>query len=405
MNVLSPFLLCVASGLVLAQEPPVPAVAAPTVPAAGVSSVGFGRAASYREALAFALEEAVAKVKGVQIVRGAPVRDRLVIVERHADGSRRDWFDGVADGEHGWVQQQIAGFVSGYEVEKRQQVDGGWEVTVRATVATAPDALAPIVVEVDDQGLRRWRLSRFESDAATVAFDTQAGEYRGPAVARSLRTCPGLSIAGGGARVNVGAGAAPAEREKDGQQVVASHRVVLQWGTLELQSAVERSNIARPSNGPRPEYVIGGAVEVSLRIDDLVRGVVVLDEHFAVPADVPAGFAADRVEAAVQALADKACAVVAQKIFFALRPPAVLRKWAGEKAGQWLVEVSMPRAVAAGFRNFEVGLDGSLASPDWQPIAPAALVGGTATSCTFRIDIDDATAIDAAAAQVRPLDP
>lgn len=404
MNVLSPFLLCVVSGLLLAQEPPAPAAPAPVIPTAGVSSVGFGRAASYREALAFALAEAVAKVKGVQIVRGAPVRDRLIIVERHPDGGRRDWFDGIADGEHEWVQQQIAGFVSGYEVEQRRKADDGWEVTVRATVATVPDALAPIVIDLDDRGPGRWRLARFESDA-TVAFDTQAGDYRGPAVAKSLRSCPGLTIVGGGARVRVAAGSAPAEREKDGHQVVASQRVVVQWGTLELQSAVEKPNVARPTNGPRPEYVLGGTVEVTLRIDDLVRGVSVLDEQFAVPADVPAGFPADRIEAAVQALADKARAVVAQKVFFALRPPVVLRKWAGEQAGQWFVEVSMPRAVAAGFRSFEVGLDGSLASPDWQPIAPATLVGGTATSCTFRVDVADAAAIDAAAAQVRPLDP
>ena len=61
--------------------------------------------------------------------------------------------------------------------------------------------------------------------------------------------------------------------------------------------------------------------------------------------------------------------------------------------------LAMSRRVAQGYEQFAVGSSGSLGSPDWRPLGSAQLVGGTDTSCTFRlVGIDD----PGAAADVEP---
>jgi hypothetical protein len=130
---------------------------------------------------------------------------------------------------------------------------------------------------------------------------------------------------------------------------------------------------------------------------------VLLDETFSVPADKPSQWSAERLDAVVTFLVDKAKGEVAKKVFFTLRPPVVMRKWAGD-GGAWFVEARMSKRVAAGFRKFTVGNDGSLANPDWQDLATATLVGGSAQSCTFRLaDVADASRIVADVSQVRPV--
>jgi hypothetical protein len=126
-------LACCLVSIATAQEPTPapPAAAAAETPPGGTWSEGFGRATNYRSALANAIEDAVGKVKGISVARGAAVRSRLSVVSDHKDGDKDGWFDGEADGEREWVQQQIAGFVLRYEVAKKEKAqDGHWEVTV-----------------------------------------------------------------------------------------------------------------------------------------------------------------------------------------------------------------------------------------------------------------------------------
>ena len=149
---------------------------------------------------------------------------------------------------------------------------------------------------------------------------------------------------------------------------------------------------------PEAEPPVHGDQSLSRR-----QGTVLLDEELDVAADRPGAYSAARLDAFGTALVDKAKAEVAKKVFFSLRQPLVLRKWVGE-GGKWSVEARISRRVAAGFKKFAVGNNGSLAGPDWQNLASAKLVGGTATSCTFELsDITNPADIEAMVAEVRPV--
>jgi hypothetical protein len=402
----------VCSVLLAAAVPAVAAVPAQEAPQAKAAedarkdawSEGFGRAPSYRSALAQALEDAVAKAKGVEIARGPSIRSRLAVVAEHEDGEQRGFFDGEAENEREWVQQQIAGFVRSYEVDKKAKADDRmWEVSVRALVAGLDHLASELVIELQDNDLRSWQLERFEEGGPGRAFDRRKGRFQGPKIGEYLRRSGAVKVTGSGKGVNVRTGTERTQREKAGHQLIASHRVVIEWQPLVVQSLVEKPNKARPTKGPRPEYMSGGAVTVTLKVEDLVHDVVLLDETFSVPADKPSQWSADRLDAFVTDLVDKAKGEVAKKVFFTLRPPVVMRKWAGD-GGAWFVEARMSKRVAAGFRKFTVGNDGSLANPDWQDLATATLVGGSAQSCTFRLaDVADASRIVADVSQVRPV--
>ncbi len=367
-------------------------------------SEGFGRATSYRAALAQALEGAVGKAKGIEIARGPSIRSRLAVVSEHKDGDKSGFFDGKSELEREWVQQQIAGFVKSYEVTKKGKAkDRMWEVSVRALVASVDQLESELIIELIDNDLRKWQLERYEEDGPGRAFDRRKGNFRGPKIGEYLRRSGAVKVVSTGPGVKVTGNSDRTQREKVGHQLVASHRVVINWQPLVVSSLVERPNIARPSSGPRTEYMKGGAVQVSVRVENLIERTVMLDETFDVPADKPGMYSADRLDAFVTALVDKAKAEVAKKVFFTLRQPVVLRKWAGD-GGKWFVEARISRRVAAGFKKFSVGNNGSLASPDWQSLASATLVGGNATSCTFQLaDITDPAGIEAAVSEVRPI--
>lgn len=380
-----------------AQQPAPPAAAA----RADGWTEGFGRAASYRAALAAALEDAVGKAKGIAIARGPAVRSRLSVVSTHSDGVPVGWFDGEAEHEREWVQQQIAGFVQRYEVAaKAKGDDGQWEVTVRAQIATAGDGPA-VVVDLVDDDLRKWQLERFEEDAAGP-FDRIAGTYEGPRIAENLLASGLVRIAARGQSVDIGAGAAPREREKAGQQLVASHRVVVTWQPMLFRSQLERPNKARPTSGPRPQYLTSGSVQAMVEIVDLVQGLRLLQRPLTIALELPPGTPVERLDAMAVQLADQAKATVAETIAFALRPPVVLRKWAGD-GGAWFVEAAVSRRTLQGYDTFAVGNQGSLASPDWRPVARATLIGGTDAACTFQlVDVVDPSAIEAGVTEVRP---
>lgn len=387
------------------------AVAAQDAPQAKVAqdrkdawSQGFGRAPSYRSALAQALEDAVAKAKGVEVARGPSIRSRLAVVAEHKDGEKDGYFDGKSENEREWVQQQIRGFVRKYDVDKKAKADDRmWEVTVRALVAGLDNLESELVIELQDNDLRSWQLERFEEGGPGRAFDRKQGRFQGPKIGEYLRRSGAVKIAAGGKGVTVRSGSARTQGEKAGHQLIASHRVVIDWQPLVVQSLVEKPNKARPTNGPRPEYMNGGAVTVALKVEDLVQNVVLLDETFSVPADKPGAWSSDRLDAFVTNLVDKAKGEVAKKVFFTLRPPVVMRKWAGD-GGAWFVEARMSKRIAAGFRKFTVGNNGSLANPDWQDLATATLVGGSASSCTFRLDnVADPSRIEADVSEVRPV--
>jgi hypothetical protein len=385
----------------LAQQPPSPPEA--STEDGGTWSEGYGRATNYRTALANALEDAVAKVKGVGVARGAGVRSRLSVVSDHTDGEHPGWFDGESDEEKEWVQQQIEGFVLRYEVtDKSKAEDKQWEIRVKALVASRAGLDATIVVDLQDSDLRKWQLERYDETQPGVLVSRERGEFAGPKIAEYLRKSRVVKVIAKGAGVSVDSGSAAAQREKAGQRLVASHRVVIDWEPIVVQSLIEKPNRARPSSRPRPEYLTDGSVQVSLRVVDLVEGTEVLDERFSVSADPDPTMTADRIADFVNRLVDKAKAIVAEKVFFALRPPVVLRKW--QDGDEWFVEARVGKRVAASIPLFAIGNNGSLASPDWQDLGRAQLTEGTDDTCTFRLDgVADPSLVEPNVTEVRPI--
>ena len=387
----------------LAAQQPAPAPAPAVAPEADGWTEGFGRAPSYRSALAAALEDAVAKAKGVTVARGAGVRSRLAVVSSGKVELPEGWFDGEADLEREWVQQQIAGFVERYDVlAKGKADDGHWEVTVRAKVASAANAPELFVVDLADDDLRAWKLERFEEGAAGGPFATVDGTYEAPSIRENLRATGVVRVLASGSGVTVRDGSSPQERDKAGRQLVASHRVAIDWQPMQFQSLVEKPNAARPTRGPRPQHLTSASVRVAVVVTDLVQNVDVLDRTLTVALDVPPETPVERLDALAVQLGDRAKATVAEAVFFALQPPVVLRKWAGD-GGEWLVEAAISRRVAQGYDEFAVGSFGSLASPDWRPLGTATLVGGADASCTFRLrDVEDLARIEPGVTEVRP---
>ena len=400
------FALGVAVVPLLAQDPPAagaPAAGLPRPQSADGWSEGFGRATNYRTALANAIEDAVGKSKGIAVARGPGVRSRLSVVANYSDQVPNGWFDGEADSEREWVQQQIAGFVQKYEVKQKEKAnDGQWEVTVRAQVAVHDANEPEMVIDLQDSELSKWQLERFEEGQGT-AFARDSGNYQAPRLAENLRRTNVIKVVAKSGGVSIGSGAAVREREKAGQQLVASHRIVVQWQPMQLRSEQERPNRARPTSGPRPEYLVAGSVRVDVKVVDLVQNIDVLELPLTIPIDIPPGTTADRRDAFVVALADKATAAVAELAFFALRPPVVVRKWPSDDGKDWLVEVKLSRRIVSGYDTFVVGNNGSLASPDWQRLGTAVLVGGTDSSCTFKLQgVEDLARIEPKVTEVRP---
>ena len=410
MNTTSLLLLALLTGGIAAQEPG--SAAPPKAPGGQQSggqqqegwTEGFARAPSYRSALRGALESAVGKAKGIEIASGPSIVSRLSVVESSKDGDKEGFFDGQSEQEREWVQQQIQGFVQSYKVTKKQKVDDrNWEVTVLAKVAELDRMSSGLVIELGGNDLRSWQLERYEEGGPGRAFDRKKGSFKGPEIGEYLRRSGEVKIVSKGATVNVTRNSARTEREKRGHQLVASHRVVIEWQPLTVRSMVEKPNKARPTSGPRPEYMQGGSVVVRLRIEDLIEGTELHEGFLTIPADKPGSFSSDRLDAFVTKLVDKAKAEVAQKIFFTLRKPLVVRKWAGE-GGAWFVEARMSRRIASGFKLFSVGNAGSLANPDWQPLGSAKLVGGRGAICTFELaDVEDPGRIATGITEVRPV--
>jgi len=385
------------------QEPEATPAPASQERADGTWSEGFGRATSYRSALANALEEAVAKVKGIGVARGAGVRSRLSVVSQSKDGDKDGWFDGEADSEKEWVQQQIAGFVLAYEVlDKEKAEDRQWEVRVKALIASLEGLDATIVIDLQDSDLRNWQLERFDEGTGAVV-GREKGEFAGPKIAEYLRKSRLVKIAAKGTGVKVTAGSAVREREKAGNQVVASHRVAIQWQPVAVLSTIEKPNVARPSAGQRPEFLTGGSVQVSVRVENLVENTELLDQTFTVTAD-PKAMPTERIADYVNALVDKAKATVAENVYFALKPPVVVRAWQEGGDGEWRIEATVAKRVAAPYRSFVVGNSGSLSSPDWVTLGSAVLLDGNDASCTFRLEgVEDPSRVEANVTEVRPI--
>ncbi len=344
-------------------------------------TVGEGRAASFGGALAAALADAVEAARGEAFARSPAMQSRLDVVAAAADAR--------LERGSGWVLTQLRGVVTSYEVTAKAAEPGGAvRVALRARVAGLEQPLPSMVVELVGGGLSEWELRRFEEGGAGRAFARRSGRFEGPPLSEYLRRSGGIDVARG----------ATAE-------LVPSHRVSVEWQPAAVRSQVRKRNPARPTNRARPEHLLGGTVALSLRIEDRSGGVKILDEAFRVAADDrdQGDWPVDRLDAYVTALVDKAKAEVAARIFFALQPPLVLRKWVGGD-GAWLVTVRMSKRVAGAYRTFSAGEPGSLASPDWQHLAAAELVGGTASTTTFRLGAPaDPSRLVVGVTQVRPV--
>ncbi|MFK7738864.1 MAG: hypothetical protein AB8H80_00975 [Planctomycetota bacterium] len=372
----------------------------------GAEATGSGAAATYREALQRALADAIATAAGT-LDAGSPLRQaRLAVVAGSPEGARPGWFDGESEQERAWVLLQLEGFLDDYQIVRKQaDGSGAWQVDVRVRLAEAARAGARICIELRDGDLREWQLERSEEGGRGRPFDRCKGRFEGPKIGSYLRRSGAVSIASLAA---ADAGAAPAAATGANSlstsiRRVPSHRVTLRWQPLVVRSTVERPNPARPKSGPRPEYMSGGSIQVAMRIEDLLRGTVVLDETIVEPGLRGRRYPRERLDAYMTELVDRAKAVVARRIVFALAPPVVLRKWAGA-GGSWFVEARLAKLTAAGFVEFAVGNDGSLAGPDWQPLGRARLVGGNSVRCTFElVGLDELSRIQLGKSQVRPV--
>ncbi|MBX3463403.1 MAG: hypothetical protein KF830_09540 [Planctomycetes bacterium] len=388
--------------VVLPGQQPAPAEP-PATQDGGVWSEGFGSAANYRSALAHALEDAVAKVKGTSVARGSLLRSRLAVVAQREPGDDAEWLDGDPTAQRNWVQLQLAGFVLTYEVLERQRHDDRqWDVRVKALVSNQAGREAVFVVELQDGDLREWQLERFDEEQPGAQPVRERGEVTGPKIGEYLRNSRMVKIAARSG-VRVDAGSAARERDKDGQQLIASHRVVVAWKPVGVQSVIERKNRARPTSGPRPELLTGGSVQVSVRVENLVEGTDLLDQTLTIAADAQT-MPVERLADYVNALVDKAKAAVAEAIVFAMKPPVVLRAWQEDGKGPWFVEAAVARRVAGQYRAFVVGNQGSLGSPDWVTLGRATLVGGDDASCRFRLEgVGDPSLVEANVTEVRPI--
>ena len=163
--------------------------------AQGPWTEGLGRAPSYRAALAQALEDAVAKSKGVVVARGPAIRSRLTVISESNGGEQVGFFDGKSELERPWVQQQISGFVQKYEVtNKTQDAERNWEVTVRALVASLDKLESALVIELQDSDLSSWQLQRYEEDELGSAFDRRKGKFEGPKIGEYLRRSGAVKV-------------------------------------------------------------------------------------------------------------------------------------------------------------------------------------------------------------------
>lgn len=259
--------------------------------------------------------------------------------------------------------------------------------------AVAADPGRPLTLALTDNGLGQWQLER-HAGPGTGAPEQRKGRFEGPEIATYLRQGADVRI--------LTADKAAAADQPNARQPAASHRVTIEWQPMSLVSVVPPQNPARPTLGPRPALLRDASVEVRLRIEDVAERTVLLNESFSIAAD-RGDHNEDQLAAFVIALADKAHAEVAMRIYFALRPPVVLRKWTDEE-GQWRVEARISRRVVAGFRKFQVGNQGTLSSPDWQQLATASLVDGNKTSCTFALKGSfEANSIEIGRSEVRPI--
>src|SRR5690606_18931859 len=112
---------------------------------------------------------------------------------------------------------------------------------------------------------------------------------------------------------------------------------------------------------------------------------------------------ADRIADYVNALVDKAKAAVAETVFFALKPPVVVRVW--QAGDEWRIEAAVARRVAAAYRAVAVGNHGSLSSPDWAPLGRAVLLDGDDATCTFRLeDVAEPHRVEPQVTEVRPIE-
>ena len=385
---------------------PAPAPTPAPAPIADGWTAGEGRGPSYRAALAHALEDAVGRRHGVAVVRGPGIRSRLAVVgkDAKADDAGESWFRGEAELEREWVGQQLAGYVETYEVVRKDRAaDGAFDVAVRAKIAAFEPGKDAFVVDLVDDDLKRWRLERFEEGVEGGPYARDEGAYEAPSVRENLRATGRVRFAAKAGGVKVGAAADPRERAKEGRQLAPSHRVVVAWQPMQFRSQMERPNRARPTSGPRPQFLTAGSVRVAVKVVDLVQDVERFDRVLTVDLPFAEPQPVDKLDAFAVQLGDLAKAAVAEAIFFALQPPVVTRKWAAGDAGEWHVEVAMPRRVALAYESFAVGVQGSLASPDWRPLGRAVYVGGADAQCTFRlVDVVDASRIEEGVAEVRP---
>lgn len=396
---------------VLVSLAPISAAAQETPPtvAAGARdgwTPGAGSGPNYRTALAAALEDAIARRHGNRIVRGPGIRSRLAVLAKDTGGGdgKDARLPAEAELEHEWVARQLDGVVETYEVTRNERhADGRVDVEVQAKVADFTAGKEAFVVDLIDDDLRQWRLERFEEGAEGGPFDKLEGAYEAPSIRDNLRATQRVKFTARSAGVKAGADAALRERGKAGQQLVASHRVVVGWQPMQFRSEVERPNRARPTSGPRPQRLTAGAVRVAVKVVDLVEDVELFDRAWTVELAVPPDTPVERLDGMAVKLGDQAKAAVAEAIFFVLQPPVVTRKWVDD-AGSWLVEAAVARRIAAAYDGFSVGAMGSLASPDWRPAGRAVLVGGDDGKCIFRlVDVADPALVEAGVSEVRPV--
>lgn len=403
--------------LVQAQDRPAAAELPPLEKVAnGTWSEARGSGPTRQDALAQAIEGAVMRVNGLRVATGPALRARLGLV-KNQDGSVSTT-EGTL--EVARVVQQLEGFVDQAEVKQEQKgADGLWSVQVRCLVASFDPNRAEFVVQlagapkggrdVAYQDLGTCLVLNVDEETGT---QSRSGPYNiaGTRIGDCLVGTNRVKIGYRGPGVQMDGDSDPRQAAKAGKGLVATHRIDVEWDPVVMRVVKKKVLKSNPGK-PRERHLDTAYVTARIAVRNLVEKTEVASFELPIvcPADwfrrgeAPLALDQENLLAMAQRVAAFAEVEVAKRVFFALRPPLVLNKKQGEgDRAPWLVEVDLPRHLAAEFDTFEFGRDGSLGGSGWRPVGRGKLVGGEQTSI-FELDADSKPAeIQVGATRLEP---
>jgi hypothetical protein len=382
----------------------------------GTWSEARGSGPTRHDALGQAIEGAVMRVNGLRVATGPALRARLGLVKTQ-DGSVTTT-EGTLDVAR--VVQQLEGFVDQVEVKHEQKgPDGQWTVQVRCLVAAYDPKQAEFVVQL--AGAPKSGRDVAYQDLGTcliLNIDEESGAQNrsgphaipGTRIGDCLVGTNRVKLGYRGPGVRLDGDSDPRQAGKTGKGLVATHRIDIEWDPVVVRVVTRKQSKSRPTSR-RAQDLDTAYVTARIAVRNLVEKTelppfelpIVCPAEWFRRGDVALALDQESLLAMAQRVAAFAEVEVAKRVYFALRPPLVLNKKQGEgDRAPWLVEVDLPRHLAAEFDTFEFGRDGSLGGSGWRPAGRGKLVGGEQTSI-FELDADSKPAeIQVGATRLEP---